>query len=297
MIEIITGIELIIVGFFIGILAAMVGIGGGLVNVPVLIFIFGLSTPQSSAISTLVIVATSTTGGITYWRHKRIDLRTGAYFASISVPAAFVGGLLADRLDADFLTVIFGILMLLIAIRKIISMYQERNNQNGQIIKNNSLNNDFSTESIKPIYGTIPQSVEERLIVDNEGTKFHYQVQLKRTLLGAFLGGLIGGLLGVGGGVIFVPVLTSIGGLPPHVAVATSTFTIIFTSTSASLARVLGKNVLFEYVFFLAIGTVSGARLGALKVRRISSEKILALFYIVVFVAGIRTILKGLGIF
>ena len=297
MIEIITGIELIIVGFFIGILAVMVGIGGGIITVPVLIFVFGLTNPQSSAISTLVIVATSSIGSFTYWAQKRIDFRTGSYFAMISVPSAFLGGFLADTLDPDLLTLIFGLTMLLVAIRMLLSLNQSQISQPEQSISNNPTNPDHVVRKTISAYGTLPQSSEERLIIDNEGTEFHYQAQFRRILIGAVIGGLFGGMLGVGGGIIFVPVLTSIGGLPIHIAVATSTFVIIFTSSAASLARILGSNVLYEYVIVLGIGTVFGARLGALKVRRISSEKIMTLFYIIVLVAGVRTILSGLRLF
>lgn len=293
--------SLVLAGFLIGILSAMVGIGGGLVTVPVLMFLYGLDNPTSSAISTVVIVATSISGTMTYLKHRRIDLRTGAYFSVIAVPSAFVGGLLADNLPAEILTTFFGVLMILVSLRKVLAIIREKKSSNGG--KKDPTAEDPTTEdpttednSSPPVsYGWVPQSVEERTIVDNEGKRFTYQVRLRNTLLGALFGGLIGGMLGVGGGVIFVPVLNSIGGVPPHVAVATSTFTIVFASSSGAVARILGGKVMFDYVIALALGSVFGARLGALKVRRIDSQKVLLLFYFIVFLSGVRTILKGLG--
>lgn len=281
-----TYLLLVIIGFFIGIISVMVGIGGGLLTVPILMFFFGQPQNVASAISTTVIIFTSSMGAYTYFKQKRIDLRTGAYFAIIAIPSAFIGGIIADTLDEAYLVLIFGILMILVALRKIISESLKKSNQIGE-------NNNDQVSDL-PEYGIIPNSVEERLLIDSSGEKFQYQVNLHRALIGAFIGGFIGGLLGVGGGVIFVPVLTSIGNLPAHVGVATSTFTIIFSSSAAFFARVLGGNILFDYVVALAIGTVVGARLGALKVKKISSKTLLNIFYIIVIVAGIRTILQAL---
>jgi len=298
LLDIAIGFSLIFIGFFIGIIASLVGIGGGLVAIPVLMFIFGLTNPQSSAISLLVVVGTSGVGTFTFLRQRRIDIRTGAYFASLSVPSAFVGARLADILDAKILTIIFGTLMILVALRKIVSFYDDQSSpeKSKDIIKDRDTILKLDRNKIK--YNGLPQSIENRLIIDNKAETFYYQIHFRKILLAAIIGGFIAGLLGVGGGIIFVPVFSSIGGLPVHIATATSTFIIFFTAISGSFARIaFGTNLLIEYVVYLGIGTVIGARLGALNVRRISSQKILTIFYGIVFIAGLRTIASGLGLF
>ena len=122
---------------------------------------------------------------------------------------------------------------------------------------------------------------------------------MRYTLLGALIGGFLGGLLGVGGGIIFVPVLMA-GGVPPHLAVATSTFVIIFTAISGTFARLLNgllNQSILLYALPVMIGTVTGARFSALRVKKISSEKVLITFYIIVFLSGVRMILKAYGLF
>ncbi|OLS16483.1 MAG: hypothetical protein HeimC3_54260 [Candidatus Heimdallarchaeota archaeon LC_3] len=282
-----TYLLLVIIGFFIGIISAMVGIGGGLLSVPILMFLFEQPQNIASAISTTVIIFTSSMGAYTYFKQKRIDLRTGAYFAILAIPSAFIGGIIADTLDEAYLVLIFGILMILVAIRKILSETLNKSQKTEEKIMKQPL-------EVSTSYSMIPKSIEDRVIIDSSGEKFHYKVKLHRALIGALVGGFIGGLLGVGGGVIFVPVLTSIGNLPAHVGVATSTFTIMFSSSAAFFARVIGGNILYDYVVALAIGTVIGARLGALKVKKISSKTLLNIFYFVVIFAGIRTIYQAL---
>ncbi|MHA1984836.1 MAG: sulfite exporter TauE/SafE family protein [Candidatus Hodarchaeales archaeon] len=282
---------LIITGLFIGILSAMVGIGGGLITVPILIFFFNQTPDVATAISTVVIIFTSSTGAITYYRQKRIDLRTGGFFALIVIPSAFIGGKITEYLDANVFVFIFGLLMIIVALRKI---FLDRNSSKSSSQFNSEV---ISNTKIGSKYGLVPQDTEERILVDNSGKVFHYNVKLKKALVGALFGGFIGGLLGVGGGVIFVPVLTSLAGLPAHIAVATSTFAIVFSSTSASIAKISSGLVLYDYVIALGIGTVFGARLGALKVGKISSKNLLNIFYAIVILAGIRSILSAVGLF
>lgn len=97
--------------------------------------------------------------------------------------------------------------------------------------------------------------------------------------------GVIGGLLGLGGGILIVPSLLFIfiwQGLPAdilmHLAVATSLFTIIFTSISSSYAHHKHQAVLWPQVFLLAPGIIIGAVFGAFIADYISSDILRRLF-------------------
>ncbi|MFW9779165.1 MAG: sulfite exporter TauE/SafE family protein [Candidatus Heimdallarchaeota archaeon] len=292
-------ISLVIVGFFIGIIAAMVGIGGGALVVPILIFFYGLSTPQASATSSFVIIFTAGSGTLTYLRQRRIDLRSGFFLAVVAIPFALVGAFLAETTNEDFLTVTFGVFLILLAIQKLAAKSKSENSSVPLTEKSNTTTGNNNGES-----GTItkkrllPQPVEPRLIIDDKNEQFRYEVKLYNVIKWGFIGGLMGGMLGIGGGVIFVPVLSEIGGIPPHIAVATSTFVVLFNALSSSVGRFLfGENIIFDFVLPLAIGTVSGARLGALRVRRISARRIIMIFYLIVLFVGVRAILRGLGLF
>ncbi len=290
-------IELIIAGFLIGIIASMVGIGGGLIMVPTLILIFDRSAQLASAISIVVIIFTSSSASLANYNHKRIDIRTGLFFALCVIPFSFIGSWTAEQVNDKFLVIIFGLLLLIVAVDRIRKLIIQLINKQNNKKPNQNVEPEISKEKQQTeSMGFIPQSVESRSLIDSDGQAFNYKIKLRQGLIGAAIGGFLGGLLGLGGGLIYVPVLLAVG-VPPHIAVATSSFIIIFTALSGSLGRILYGQVLWNYVIPLAIGAVIGARFGALKVRKISSQKVLILFYIILFLSGARMILKALKLF
>jgi len=99
------------------------------------------------------------------------------------------------------------------------------------------------------------------------------------------IAGLVGGLLGLGGGILIVPALLFLfiwQGMPAdilmHLAVATSLFTIVFTSMSSSYAHHKHQAVLWLQVFLLTPGIIIGAVFGALLADYISSDILRRLF-------------------
>jgi uncharacterized membrane protein YfcA len=99
------------------------------------------------------------------------------------------------------------------------------------------------------------------------------------------IAGLVGGLLGLGGGILIVPALLFLfiwQGMPAdilmHLAVATSLFTIVFTSISSSYAHHKHQAVLWSQVFLLTPGIIIGAVFGAFLADYISSDILRRLF-------------------
>ena len=99
------------------------------------------------------------------------------------------------------------------------------------------------------------------------------------------IAGLVGGLLGLGGGILIVPTLLFLfiwQGMPAdilmHMAVATSLFTIVFTSISSSYAHHKHQAVLWSQVFLLTPGIIIGAVFGAFLADYISSDILRRLF-------------------
>jgi hypothetical protein len=84
---------LIVFGFFIGILASMTGVGGGVFIVPILTFFYDFS-PLASATGTSLtaIIFTAIASTINYARQKRIYYKTGLLLAVTAAPGAYFGG-------------------------------------------------------------------------------------------------------------------------------------------------------------------------------------------------------------
>lgn len=83
-------------------------------------------------------------------------------------------------------------------------------------------------------------------------------------LLGAIAAGLLGSLTGLGGGVIIIPLLTLVFGIPMHYAIAASLVSVIGTSSGSAVAYVKEGFTNIRVGMFLEIATTSGAIIGAL---------------------------------
>ena len=129
-------IILIITGFAIGTIAAMVGIGGGLLLVPFLILFFSLSPQEASTVSLFVMMFTSSSGSYTYYKQKWIDLRTGLLFAACVVPTSFLGSWIAKEIDPTVLIVIFGLLLLGVSSRRIFNLITNNKSTSTVMSKN-----------------------------------------------------------------------------------------------------------------------------------------------------------------
>ncbi|CAN5657234.1 sulfite exporter TauE/SafE family protein [soil metagenome] len=110
-----TATGLVAIGLLTGILAGLLGIGGGIVIVPTLILVFGIPPVVAKGTSTLVIVPTSIMGT---WRNQRrdnVDLRAAAVIGGAGVVTAAVGSILADRMSDAVSNILFATLLVLVA--------------------------------------------------------------------------------------------------------------------------------------------------------------------------------------
>jgi uncharacterized membrane protein YfcA len=103
-------------GFAGGVLAGVLGVGGGAIFVPAIV-IFGLAhvaggeDPQKVAqgVSLVVIVCTGLFGTVTNWRQDTVDIETVKWVVPLAAIAAFGASLLANRLDSDTLKTVYGL--------------------------------------------------------------------------------------------------------------------------------------------------------------------------------------------
>lgn len=107
----------ILSGFGVGLLGGMVGIGGGVVLVPLLVFGFGFSQHLAQGTSLAALVPTSMVGAITHLRERHMDVTAAAIMGAAGVLGVVAAALVAQRLPADALQRLFGIMLLFAAYR------------------------------------------------------------------------------------------------------------------------------------------------------------------------------------
>jgi uncharacterized membrane protein YfcA len=110
-------------------------------------------------------------------------------------------------------------------------------------------------------------------------------------LLTGAASGFVSGLMGVGGGVIMVPLMVGYMGLTQHAAHGTSLAVMVFTGLASAIAYGWQGTLDLGVVIQLAIGTIVGARFGALLSTRVPAENLRRGFGLLVVVIGLRMVL------
>lgn len=257
------------VAFFIGIIAAMVGVGGGVFIVPFLTQVFGFTPVEAVGTSLATIIFTSLSSTTRYSRQKRIDYKVGAILTAATIPGAIAGAYTATIIQPRLLGLVFGFFTIFVACQMMFKLPLSR---------------------LRP---TVKEKSWPRKIVDSYGTILEYNANVKLSFPLSFLGGFSSGLLGIGGGALMVPIMHLTANFPMHIAVATSMFIMNFTSISGVITHFFsGTNIHFDYVIFLALGVIFGAQIGAHLSRRISVKNLKRVFGIVLLLVSIRMILK-----
>ena len=110
-------VALVAVGAVAGMLAGLLGVGGGILLVPFLVLAMGFTQHEAEATSLLVILPTALAASVALRRRDVGDLPVALGLGTIGAAAAVVGALLALSLPADVLRLIFAALLALAGIR------------------------------------------------------------------------------------------------------------------------------------------------------------------------------------
>ncbi len=227
----------IALGAFTGFFAALAGVGGGFLYVPILILVFGLDPRDAVGTSLAVIIFTTLSASVSYLLQKRVFFRSAACLMVPSIMAAIAGSYLTAFISVTLIALLFSLVVGLLAVKMLFPDFPlVRAIDRGP----------FWEETCRDCYSTVAQ---------NRLYYLHYVVW------GA-LAGLASGLTGIGGGVFNVPALVS-AGMPVHFAVATSSVVVLGTSCAgAGIHATLGQ-IEPAYVVSLGAGAVIGAAAGA----------------------------------
>ncbi|RLI54396.1 MAG: hypothetical protein DRP09_13225 [Candidatus Thorarchaeota archaeon] len=260
-------VEAILIAAFatgVGVLSSMTGIGGGTVNTPLLIIIFGLSAqiaPASALVAALFVAVASSAS---YWRQNPRPTipRVGLLLAVTTVPGSLLGVAMRTLISDDMvLRVIFGVSLIPVALKMLFAKRKTRGDLASEIAA-------FDMNSI---------------------TRKRWAV----SLIGAFIGGISAGLLGIGGGAVVVPVLSILVGLPMHAAVATSMFTMMFTASSGTIMNYLSGHIDPFYAISLGLGMLVGGQIGSKLACRVNAVQIKWIFGIVLVLPLVKMMSLG----
>lgn len=251
------------IGFLVGTYGTIIGGGGGFIIIPLLVFLFPEDAPSMiTAASLAVICVNAASGTIAYAVHRRISYRTGLLFAAATIPGALLGSYLTGFIPKRIFGLVFGCLLVAVAATLAVTRSLHRSS-------------------------SAPQG-------DRAPTLQRAQVAVGMCL--SLLFGCFASLVGIGGGLIHVPLLTSLFNFPLHVATATSHFVLVFTALAGVVEHILDHTWPIHPLrdALLAAGVVAGAQLGAFLSRRIAARWIVVGLAAALGVVGVRLILTTL---
>lgn len=258
---------LALIGLFIGAFGTLIGVAGGFLLVPVLLFLYPTDTPATiTSITLTVAFFNALSGSIAYSRLKRIDYKSGLAFSAAGVPGAIIGASITSFLGRGIFQVIFGIVLLMIA--GYLMLRPARRHSISVGIKGHTF----------------------RRISDSHGTVHEYSFNQPTGIAIAFAVGLIGGLLGLGGGIMHVPAMTQLLGFPVHVATATSHFVVAITTFAAVCTHVVSGTFVAgaARAVVLSAGAVIGAQFGARLSHRVPGALIIRLLAVGLGIVAVR---------
>lgn len=271
--------EFVLLGVFVGTYGTLVGAGGGFIIVPILLLLFAedFTTTQASGTSLTVVFFNGISASVAYIRQRKIDYASAWRFAAATVPSAFLGGQIAHYFGASAFKLIFGLLLVAVAIFL---------NLRPDPSKARAL-----ADPSKPL----PRGFVRRMLVDARGQRYDYAFNLRNGILFSFGIGFLSSILGIGGGVFMVPAMVTLFGFPAQIAAATSSFVLVFTALAGVISHLLRGNVVFGPAIAMSVGVIVGAQVGAAISQRVQGRAIVRFLSIALLLTGIQLIVKAIG--
>lgn len=122
----ISGIGLAAVGVGTGILAGLIGVGGGVIVVPVLMLVFGTSDLVAKGTSLLMMIPTAISGTIGNLRHRNVDLFAAALIGVSACTTTALGAWLATIVDPTVGNILFAVYLAVIAVQMAVKAVRGR---------------------------------------------------------------------------------------------------------------------------------------------------------------------------
>lgn len=260
-----------------GLVGALMGIGGGLIIIPLLTLGFGIPMQEAIGASLIGVIATSTGAATRYVKQGLTNVRMALFLEMSTTIGSMVGALIAVYTDQMVLFLLFSMLLVYSAVTMV--RHRESIISPEDATCNRTL--DLSCSYVDP----------------KEGCKVSYGVKgLRKGLAYSGVAGLLSGLLGVGGGLVKVPVMNVCMKVPLKAATATSNFMIGVTALTGAVIF-YGHGLLEAYICAaVALGTFTGAYIGTRASARYSTEQLRKWFAVLLFIVAFTMVLKAFGL-
>jgi uncharacterized membrane protein YfcA len=263
----IDGLLLLGSGIGAGLFGSLLGLGGGILIVPLLTLAFGLPLLEAVGVSLICVIVTSGAASGVYLERRVANLRLGMTLELFTAFGAMAGGLIAFLLDARVIELIFTGLLVYVAI----SMARRRDPSPAV-----STSGDDLPTARRPDSEPSPSAI--RTFLDRMSGPDYEIRRFGLGIVGSLVAGVASALLGIGGGLVKVPVMHIVMGVPLRVATATSNLMIGITASASAIIYLLRGGIDPYAAAPTAIGVFIGASVGSRIATRIDLRVLRGLF-------------------
>jgi uncharacterized protein len=280
------GLLMLAGGIAAGAFGSLLGLGGGLLIVPLLSLGFGLPLREAVGVSLVCVIVTSSASAGVYLQRRQANLRLGMALELFTGIGAVIGGAVAFLVDERLLAGAFALLLLYVAATMA---------RTGRRAAPNASPDEGSPDAEND---AAPHEDAARVDPD-AGTLGLAPAGVRRMPLAAAVSvgaGVASALLGIGGGLIKVPLMHVALGVPLRISTATSNLMVGITASTSAIVYLLRGGIDAYAAGPTAVGVFIGASLGSRLGHRVNVPVLRLLFVVVLLYTAFQMARRGLGL-
>jgi len=261
-------------GLIVGLLMGLTGAGGGILSVPLLVFVLHLTVAEAAPISLAAISLAAGVGALLGLKNKILRYKAAGFMALFGLILSPIGLWASQRIPNAPLLILFSCTLFYVSIR----LYRQAHKEIHGIP-------DFEGKSPPPC------------LLDSTRGKLSWNVPCARALmLSGGLAGFLSGLLGVGGGFVIVPALKRYTDLPINSIVATSLGVLAIIAGGGTFLSAISGNLNIIIAVPFALGALLGLLIGGAFGKKLSGPRLQQIFSVLTFCVAVSLIIKEFSI-
>ena len=259
------------IGVFVGVLMGLTGAGGGILSVPLLIFLLHLPVAEAGPVALTAITISAGVGAAIGFQAKLLRYKAASFMALFGLLLSPLGLWLAQKAPNTPLLIIFSFVLMYVSIRMLV---QVARTLSGKIVQSPKAPPCQLDPSVGKLIWTAPCA--------------------RALMLAGATAGFLSGLLGVGGGFILVPALNKFTDLPMKSIVATSLGVLAIVSAGGAFISLASGTLNMPIAVPFSIGSLLGLLFGKYLEKKISGPRVQQIFAIFTLIIAIGLLMKAL---
>ena len=293
------GLVLLGGGVAAGLFGSLLGLGGGILIVPLLTLGFGLPLITAVGVSLVCVIMTSGAAAGVYLERRVANLRLGMTLELFTAIGALGGALVAFLIPEHIVEGVFAILLVYTALtmarRRDPATVPEDGAAPARIVEAAPADGEGVDGAVQPEDPASRPGGEGPAFVESLSGPGYRVHRMGPGIVGSLVAGVASALLGIGGGLVKVPVMHVIMGVPLRVATATSNLMVGITASASAIIYLIRGGIDAYAVAPTAIGVFLGASVGSRVAHRIDLRILRGLFVVILLYTAWQMIQKALS--